>query len=296
MEINTKYSYNGYDPNSQEIINKKIELKKMFNKGQVIFRSFSLANIKNTLGKAENLIIKQMNILNVESTWKISWIDYYKNIGYSKFLLQNNELTQLSKDLKDNTITLLQYKVSKNVIVDELKQIFIDNSALEYKEYSAECSAMKRGFKRQSFINVDPEEFNNTEIIGSSFSQTEAFTDVFPPGMAGVVFTNCNLNNCNMPNDNAVVNGTHEHHKTQNDGEEWIINGGMKPKNPLCPERFDKYGLSKDPLDIPAEPVEEPIVAKAEKQKKKDDRKNRIIAVANDPEALNNLIESGGEL
>jgi len=177
----------------------------------------------------------------------------------------------------------------------ELKQKLLSKQII-YKEYSAQISAMKRGFKYMDLTKELAKDFNNTEIIGSSFAQREPFTDVFPSDMTGVTFINCNLNNCNIPVGNTVEGGTNKHHKTQNDCEEWVVDAQLKPIEPLSPERYDKFGLSKNPKDISATPLIESIIGIAEKEKVKADRKAKILEVAGNPTLLDELINSGKEL
>lgn len=107
-----------------------------------------------------------------------------------------------------------------------------------------------KSLKRQSFTGKDPKEFNDSEIVGAVFSQEEPFTDVFPALISKVKFTNCNLDNCNIPAGATVSGGTNKHFKTQADGEFWIVDKDKKPVEPLKPYRFDKLSLSKDPASL----------------------------------------------
>lgn len=221
--INQKYSYNGYNPKSQAIIDKKVELKEKLIEGIKISKSF--------------------------------------------YAGKRNEILLLNEQLKNFEIILIEYKLAIKLIRDELKQILKDNDALDYKGYSAACSAMKSGWKRKSLVNEPAKDFDNSEIVGSCFAQEEPFADVFPPAMTGVTFTgNCNLGNCNIPSGNTII-GTNRHYKEQNDGECWIVDSSLKPIEPLSPKRYDKFGLSKNPKDLPAEKMEESIIVTAAKEK-----------------------------
>jgi len=227
MAINQKYSYNGYDPKSQAIIDKKVELKQKFIEGTAISKSF--------------------------------------------YGGKRSEILVLNEELKKFEITLIGYKLAIKLIRDELKQILKDNDAFEYKDYSAAISDMKRGWKRKSLVDEPAKDFNNTEIVSSCFAQDEPFTDVFPPGMTGVTFVGkCNLGNCNIPPGN-TVEGFNKHYKTQNDGEYWVIDTELKPIEPLSPKRYERFALSKDPKDLPAEMMEESIIVQAEKAKAIED-------------------------
>jgi len=114
-----------------------------------------------------------------------------------------------------------------------------------------------KSWKRQSFTGKDPKEFNDSEIVGAGFSQNEPFTDVFPALISKVKFINCNLDNCNIPAGATVEGGTNKHFKEQADGEIWLVDAAKKPTAPLKPYRFDKWGVSKDPKDIPIVKPEE---------------------------------------
>lgn len=107
-----------------------------------------------------------------------------------------------------------------------------------------------KSWGRQSFTGKDPTEFNDTEIVAAGFGQKEPLTKVFPDGMKGVTFRDCNLDNCIIPTGNTVIGGTNKHVKEQADGEMWIVDEELKPVSPMKPYRFDKMGLSKDPKDI----------------------------------------------
>ena len=125
-------------------------------------------------------------------------------------------------------------------------------------------------FMRQSFVDVDPSEFNNTEIVGSCFYQEslwdgdslsaspkDPLVDVFPPSMTGVTFVRCNLDNCNIPAGNVVGERcSHRKLRVQNDNEDWVLDGSSKPLEPVDKKRFEEDGKSIDPKDIPAVKVE----------------------------------------
>lgn len=108
-------------------------------------------------------------------------------------------------------------------------------------------------FTNQSFIDVDPEEFNNSEIVGSSFYQEDApFSNIFPAGMTGVTFIRCNLGNVVIPIGASRSGGCNEHSKVQNDRETWVVDIDQKPVEPIHKRHFDILNLSTDPKDIPS--------------------------------------------
>jgi len=173
-----------------------------------------------------------------------------------------------------------------------LKKQLLDRY-LNRKEYSEACTAMKRGFKGQSFLLTDAEEFNESEVVGSSFIQKEPYTDVFPPYLTKVIFQDCNLDNCVIPDGATVVGGTNQHYKSQNDGEDWLVDQSLNPVRPLKEARFDRCKLSKLPRDIPKEMVDEPITTTNDPQKIEIDK---IDSLAKDRARLKQVLIDSGEL
>lgn len=112
---------------------------------------------------------------------------------------------------------------------------------------------------------IPVEELNNTTIKGSGFGRRVPYGDCFPKDMTGVVFIDCNLDNCVAPEGNTVIGGTNKQHAVMNDGENWIVDKDLKPVEPLKPYRFDAYNLSKDPADIPLVPLKESVTTTASK-------------------------------
>lgn len=113
-------------------------------------------------------------------------------------------------------------------------------------------------YHRVSFKSIPAKEFNNTIIVGSCFYQewTEGdktiVKDIFPNGMTGVIFKQCNLDNVLVPIGNTVQSGTHKKIKFQNDLENWILNKDETPKEPINKEQRLEANVSVDPKDIPA--------------------------------------------
>ncbi len=102
------------------------------------------------------------------------------------------------------------------------------------------------------------------EIVGSCFQQDEPDTAVFHVD-ATVTFIRCNLINCRIPAGCTVGEGScNDSVVEQNDGEDWIVDGQGKPLRPLDGTRFQRFSLSEDPRNIPAEKVDVPVVMQAE--------------------------------
>ena len=108
-----------------------------------------------------------------------------------------------------------------------------------------------------SFKNVNVKEFNNTIIKGSCFYQewvegdSNVIKDIFPDGMKGVTFINCNLDNIYIPVGNTILGSSHKKIAVQNDLSDWILDNQLKPKIPMDKEQRLKAGISIDSKDIP---------------------------------------------
>ena len=116
-----------------------------------------------------------------------------------------------------------------------------------------------KDFTGMDFSKVDVKEFNNTEIIGSCFSQEEPFTSIFPDKMTGVKFARCNVDNVNIPVGNTLEKCTNKMIKRQNDLEHWVVDKELKPIEPLNKEMYQELKISIDPKDIPVIKRDEPI-------------------------------------
>ena len=92
-------------------------------------------------------------------------------------------------------------------------------------------------------------------IYGSCFSQDEPGTAVFPPGMAGVTFAHCNLDNVLVPPGNVTINCSTRKIKVQNDGYDWELGADLKPIKITNEADRIKSGDNTDPSKIPTEKV-----------------------------------------
>ncbi len=117
---------------------------------------------------------------------------------------------------------------------NKIKNDFI-NKIISIKERSERITKVKKGNKGKIFISEPIENFNDSDIIGSNFSQPNPYTDVFPVGIQNVNFVNCNLNNCNLPENCTLINSINHQIVMQNDGEYWIIDNDLNPISPLLP-------------------------------------------------------------
>jgi hypothetical protein len=119
-------------------------------------------------------------------------------------------------------------------------------------------------FLGQDLSGEPVEDFNNTTIKNCCFAQewkegdATVMKDIFPNGMTGVTFVDCNLDGCIVPVGNTVQGGTNRSIKVQNDLEDWVLDGDT-PTEPTNKADFLALGLSIDPADIPNEKVDKPI-------------------------------------
>ena len=190
------------------------------------------------------------------------------------------------------------YDPSSNDVKDRKAELkgMLNDGRLSPKEYSFEITNMKSGFKRLSFVSVHASYFNDTEIVGSCFAQDDPYTDVFPPDMKGVTFRDCNLNNCDIPDNNTIIGGTNKHHWMENDGEQWALDASLRPIEPLSPKRYDDLGLSKKPADLPKDRLYVSIITTAQEDKDYIATKNMIRDAVDDadPTRLNDIIRRLG--
>ena len=118
-----------------------------------------------------------------------------------------------------------------------------------------------KDFTGLDFSKVDAKEFDNTEIIGTCFSQLEPMTKIFPTGMTGVSFVKCNLDNVDIPAGNTMDACCNRQWKEQNDLELWVVDVALQPVEPLSKEMYQDLNISLDPADIPNKKMDKPITA-----------------------------------
>jgi hypothetical protein len=125
-----------------------------------------------------------------------------------------------------------------------------------------------KDFTHKTFTEIDPDEFSNSEIVGSCFYQESAYdadaaypgasnnretkVDVFPNGINNVTFRNCNLDNVKIPGPpNEVINCSTMRLRIMNDLSDWELGSDFKPTIPLDASLRTIAGVSSDPSDIP---------------------------------------------
>ena len=216
----------------------------------------------------------------------MAWYDGI--LSFLGILPKDLKLEDIPLDFNYNNYDPMSPVIIKNkkILKEQLRRKYIN-----YKQYSAACTAMKRGWKNKSLLDVPVEEFNDKTFKGSNFAQQEPFTDMFPSGIINCTLERCNVINCNIPAGITLIDCQHKQIKVQNDGEYWEVDAAMKPLQPLSPQRYDLFGLSKNPLDLPSKPLTENIILTAQKEKEKQDRKDMLIDVVNDPVKLQQIID-----
>ena len=120
-------------------------------------------------------------------------------------------------------------------------------------------------FLDKQFKDLPASDFNNTTIKGSCFYQQYFVdSDIFPTGMVGVTFENCNLDNVLIPNGNTIVGGCNKKIRVQNDGVDWLLDGALNPVEPVDKKRRLAASESIDPADIPATYILERVLTQEE--------------------------------
>lgn len=144
--------------------------------------------------------------------------------------------------------------------------VLLDGSAPEALAAEVKFINLKYSYKDftgQSFVDLDPSEFNGKgAIIGTCLYQESARVGpvakaIFPAGTEGIVFERCNLDNVELP-----VGSTTDARcltrmiRVQNDNEDWRLDAELKPLEPINKESFIEEGRSIDPKDIPETRIE----------------------------------------
>ncbi len=100
------------------------------------------------------------------------------------------------------------------------------------------------------------EDMSNIIIENSCFSHEIPGSTVFPVGMVGTTFIDCNLDNCLVPIGNTVIRGSQKRFECQNDLNDWLVDENCSPTMPVDHLIFEKMGLPIPcPEDIPEDPV-----------------------------------------
>lgn len=135
-------------------------------------------------------------------------------------------------------------------------------------EWNGQIIQYSDEFSLKTFTDRCPLIPTGTTVYASSFGRETPDTEVFNPAMTRVTFIECSTSNIIIPSGNLikrVYRSSSHNFKVQNDGEDWIVDGGLNPREPLHKEVFLKLGLSMDPADIPSNPLGEPITITKQK-------------------------------
>ena len=124
------------------------------------------------------------------------------------------------------------------------------------EDHNAKYSCRNYMGGKAAFLKNEPiKELQKGIIIGTCFYQPERpNSDIFPAGMTGVTFKNCNLDNVLVPPGNTIIGGCHRQIKAQNDWSDWILDDvTLEPKELVSGEKARrlKAVVSIDAKDIP---------------------------------------------
>jgi hypothetical protein len=103
------------------------------------------------------------------------------------------------------------------------------------------------------------------QIINVNISQSGPNTVIMPENAVCELYR-VNANGCYLPSGATMytcdgVDSCNHQHVEQNDREQWKVDKDtLEPIEPLDTKAFDRWGVSKDPLDIPAIRQSEPIL------------------------------------
>lgn len=96
-----------------------------------------------------------------------------------------------------------------------------------------------------------------TVIYKGYFSSEIPDTVIFPANMKGVTFVNCWLDNIVIPAGNTLVNCSTVTYQAQNDLRDWKLSDDTRqPIKVLSEDYWKAQGISVDPRDIPALPID----------------------------------------
>lgn len=104
------------------------------------------------------------------------------------------------------------------------------------------------------FRDIPLNRLNNLTITGSNFyREGTPKTRIFPAGMVGVTFVNCNLDNILIPTGNFLQNSSNRQIKSQNDLKDWVLDRNNSPIEPTLLYACMDYSANLNPDNIPIE-------------------------------------------
>lgn len=104
---------------------------------------------------------------------------------------------------------------------------------------------------------LEAEDLEGMVIFGSSFSQENPDTRVFPDKVKKMTFYNCNLSNVFMVKPGwIVIGGTERRYKVQNDLKDWEVDNTEKPIKVINEEDWIRQGYDVNPSKIPLTKIE----------------------------------------
>lgn len=113
----------------------------------------------------------------------------------------------------------------------------------------------KKDFTQRNLLEA--EDLEGAIIYGSSFSQENPDTKVFPGSVKKMTFYNCNLDNVKMVKPGwVVIGGTERRYKVQTDLKDWLLDDTGKPTKALNEEDWIRQGYDVSPAQIPLNKLE----------------------------------------
>lgn len=184
--------------------------------------------------------------------------------------------------------------IGESLIKSKTKIVYLNSIPYPFEETVPINNMYSYGsFENKNFINSEPDEFNNSIIYGSNFSQKNHRTIVFPVNITGVYFLRCNMDNVYIPPGIEIFECSNKQIKLMNDLEYWEVDEYGNPLVPREKKLFEDLGISIKPRDIPAE---KSTIAITELKNKKRIEKEKISELRKDDVRLKKILIDLGEL
>lgn len=97
----------------------------------------------------------------------------------------------------------------------------IDDIDLEYDE--------EWSFKNFTNQDLSDRALSGKVIYSTVFYNEKPNSEIFPPGMKGVIFIKCNMDNLVIPEGNTLIECTQRKFEAQEDGKDWLLDEDGNP-------------------------------------------------------------------
>jgi hypothetical protein len=179
-------------------------------------------------------------------------------------------------------------KIKSNIKITSLGNIYPFEDTIPINEFFSYNS-----FENKSFIDYEPDLFNNSIIYGSNFSQKNHRTIIFPENITELYMLRCNLDNVYIRPGIKIYECSNKQIKLMNDLEYWELNEEGLPIEPRDKNEFEKLHISIYPKDIPKEKMNMPITYL---KNRKRIEKEKISNLRKDEARLKQILIDSGEL